>query len=76
LIFRLKINEGSSETMQKNLNNIPVLILGLTIFLLILLSYLPQRIKLLGVPIKPVDLFMDIKPDSLLNYTDPLLKSN
>ena len=45
--------------------------MGLTIVLLILLSFLPDKIKIIGVAIKPVDLFMDIKPDSLLNYSDP-----
>jgi hypothetical protein len=62
--------------MQKNLKNMPVLVLGLTIVLLILLSYLPPKAKIFGISVKPVDLFMDVKPDSTLNYTDPSVKSN
>ena len=42
----------------------------MTIVLLILLSLLPKNIRVAGIPFKPVDLFMDIKPDSLLNYLD------
>jgi hypothetical protein len=58
------------------MKNIPVLLIGLTIVLLILLSFLPSKVKIAGVDIKPVDLFMDIKADSLSNYSDPSLKSN
>jgi len=57
--------------LQNDLKNTPVLILGLTLLLLILLSFLTQKAKLFGIAAKPVDLFMDIKPDSLLNYSDP-----
>ncbi len=32
--------------------------------------------KILGISTKPVDLFMDVKQDSLSNYSDPSLKSN
>jgi hypothetical protein len=46
------------------------MIIGMIILLLIILSFLPKNIKIAGIPIKPVDLFMDIKPDSLLNYLD------
>jgi hypothetical protein len=52
---------------MKNINNAPAVIIGLTIVLLILLSFVPKQTKIAGIPIKPVDLFMDIKPDSLLN---------
>jgi hypothetical protein len=52
--------------VQKEVKNTPVLIIGLTIILLILLSFIPKDVKVAGGKIKPVDLFMDIKPDSLL----------
>ena len=32
--------------------------------------------KILGISTKPVDLFMDVKQDSLSNYSDPSLKCN
>lgn len=47
--------------------NSPLLIVLLTIVFLIILSFLPKEVKVAGLIIKPVDLFMDIKPDSLLN---------
>ncbi len=52
--------------MQKEEKNTPVLMLGLTIILLILLSFIPKDTKVAGAKVKPVDLFMDVKPDSLL----------
>ena len=76
LIITIKSNILGFDILQKNLKNTPVLILGLTIVLLILLSFLPPKMKILGISIKPVDLFMDVKQDSLLNYSDPSVKSN
>jgi hypothetical protein len=49
-----------------NGKNTSVLMIGLTILLLILLSFIPKDTKVAGIKIKPVDLFMDVKPDSLL----------
>jgi hypothetical protein len=52
--------------MQENYKNRPVIIIGLAIFFLIILSLLPGDLQLGLFYIKPVDLFMDVKPDSLL----------
>ena len=52
---------------QKRRND-PVLIFGIAIIILIVASYIPGNIEILGYKIKPVDLFMDVKPDSLLIY--------
>ena len=54
-------------TFFKQQNNKPVLLVGLTIVFLITLSYLPKNLTVFGYHVKPVDLFMDIKPDSLLS---------
>lgn len=55
--------------MQKNeSNSSPLLLVGFTILFLIGLSFLPKNITIMGYDVKPVDLFMDIKPDSLLDY--------
>jgi len=47
----------------------PVLVFVFTIIMLLALSYLPSDLKILGYDIKSVDLLMDIKPDSLLDYS-------
>lgn len=56
--------------------NKPVLLIGATIIILILLSYIPSGTKILGYEIKPFDLFMDVKPDSLLDYSSIIGGSN
>jgi hypothetical protein len=48
-------------------NNKPVLIFGLCIIFLIALSYFPKDLTILGYRIKQFDLFIDIKPDSLIS---------
>jgi hypothetical protein len=55
--------------MQENLKNRPLLIIGLAVLLLFILSLLPGNIHVGPFIIKPVDLFMDIKPDSLLGQS-------
>src|SRR5690606_11152788 len=52
--------------MPDNNRNKPVLIIGLAILFFILLSLIPGGIKIGPFELKPVDLFIDIKPDSLL----------
>lgn len=47
----------------------PVLLVGMTILLLIGFSFLPKNLTIFGIEVKPVDLFMDIKPDSLLDFS-------
>ncbi len=56
--------------MKSNERNTPVLIFGLAIIFLLILSYIPGDTNILGYKTKPVDFFIDIKPDSLLiqNY--------
>lgn len=56
--------------MNKNEKNSPLIILTITILILLLISFFPKESKIAGIPIKPVDLFMDIKPDSLLIFND------
>ncbi len=58
-----------------------VIIFGIAIILLIAASYIPGGIKIFGYQIKSVDMFIDIKPDSLLGYSgnslsDPIKVSN
>ncbi len=52
-----------------NPNNKPVLLLVLTIFFLMLMYYIPKDITVFGIKLKQVDLFMDVKPDSLLDFS-------
>lgn len=47
--------------------NRPVLLITFTILFVIILSHLLGGVTIFGYQIKPVDLFMDIKPDSLLS---------
>lgn len=54
---------------KKSEKNRPVLLFVITITLLILLSLLPSDFKIFGYDVKPVDLFMDVKPDSLMDYS-------
>jgi len=62
-----------SETHEKRR---PVLVFVLTIIMLLGLSYLPSDFNILGYNIRPVDLLMDIKPDSLLDYSSIQQKTN
>ena len=55
--------------MLKDDRNRGVILIGLTIIFTILLSYLPEDTRVFGYQFKPVDLFMDIKPDSLLSQS-------
>lgn len=50
--------------------NRPLILILLAILFLIALSYIPGGIKILGYETKPVDLFIDIKPDSLLGMNN------
>lgn len=69
--YRYTIKQQKRNTMNKNKNNSsPLILVGLTILFLIGLSFLPKDITVAGYDIKPVDLFMDIKPDSLLDYSE------
>jgi hypothetical protein len=53
--------------MQENYKNRPVIIIGLGILFLIILSFIPGDFHLGPFYIKSIDLFMDVKPDSLLS---------
>ena len=59
---------------SKNLKNNPVLLIGLAILFVILISHFLNGVTIFGYTVKPVDLFMDIKPDSLLNYNSANIK--
>lgn len=53
--------------MINNKINRPVLLIGLTILFVIILSHFLNSISIFGYTVKPVDLFSDIKSDTLLN---------
>jgi len=53
--------------MTDNKINRPVLLIGLTIVFVLILAHFFNGVTIFGYQIKPVDLFMDIKPDSLLS---------
>lgn len=50
---------------NENQINRPFVIIALAVVLLIGISYLPSDTNVLGIPIKPVELFIDIQHDSL-----------
>lgn len=50
---------------SENQKNRPFLLITFTILFVIILSYLLGGVSVFGYKIKPVDLFMDLKPDSL-----------
>ena len=54
---------------EKNEKHRSVILFTLTIIFLIGLSFIPGGTSILGYKIKPIDLFIDIKPDSLLDYS-------
>ncbi len=60
----------------KNLKNNPLLLIALTILFVVLISHFLNGVTILGYTVKPVDLFMDIKPDSLLNYNSAVINKN
>ena len=45
----------------------PLILVGLTILFSILLFYIPKNTKIIDYKVKPVDMFMDIKPDSVID---------
>jgi hypothetical protein len=53
--------------MINNKINRPVLLIGLTILFVIILSHFLNSISIFGYTVKPVDLFSDIKSDTLLS---------
>lgn len=61
---------------MKNEKNSPLILLSLTIIFLLILSFLPKVTKIAGLDVKPVDLFMDIKPDSLLILREDAIENN
>ena len=64
--------------MKSKERNAPILILGVAIIFLLVLSFIPGDTSILGYKTKPVDFFIDIKPDSLLtqNYENQLDESS
>jgi len=55
--------------MFKDERNRSVLLFFFTIIFTIMLSYIPSDIKILNYQPKKIDLFMDVVPDSLLDYS-------
>ena len=55
---------------SQNQKNKPVILIALTIVFVILLSHFLSGVNILGYSVKPVDLFMDIEPDSLISYNN------
>ncbi len=62
--------------MQEKQINKPVILIALTILFVIILAHFFNGVTIFGYTVKPVDLFMDIKPDSLLSYNHINLKEN
>ncbi len=62
--------------MTENQKNRPVLLIALTIIFIIIISHFLNGVTILGYTVKPVDLFMDIKPDSLLSYNLNITNKN
>lgn len=62
----MKINDEKSRAFM---------VIGFAIIFLMGISNLPEETKIFGYQIKPVDLFMDIKPDSLF-YQDFMNKES
>ena len=62
--------------MTVNQKNKPVILIFLTIIFIIILSHFLNGVTILGYTVKSVDLFMDIKPDSLLSYNSNLQNKN
>jgi len=60
--------------MNRNYKNQPIILFCFTILFLIMLSFIPKNLKIFGYQIKPIDLFIDIKPDSLLDNSNLLFK--
>ncbi|MCK9210881.1 MAG: hypothetical protein M0P61_08615 [Ignavibacteriaceae bacterium] len=56
--------------MFKDEKNRSVLLFSFTIIFTIMLSYIPTDTKILNYQLKKVDLFMDIVPDSLLEFSN------
>ena len=54
--------------MQRNHINKPIILIALAIIFIIIFSHFFNGVTILGYTVKPIDLFMDIKPDSLLSY--------
>jgi lysophospholipase L1-like esterase len=54
--------------MTDNKINRPVLLIGFTILFVIILSHFLNGVTIFGYTVKSVDLFSDIKPDSLLSF--------
>ncbi len=45
----------------------PLILVGLTILFSILLFYIPKNTKIMDYKVKRVDMFMEIKPDSVID---------
>lgn len=55
--------------MFKDERNRSVLLFSFTIMFTIMLSYIPSDTKVFNYQLKKIDLFMDIKPDSLMDFS-------
>jgi len=60
--------------MNDNKLNRPVLLIGLTLLFVIIVSYFLNGVTIFGYTVKTVDLFSDIKPDSLVSYNSNQIK--
>ena len=55
---------------EENRNDQPVKIIGISLLLLILISFLPSDIELFGIQIKQVDIISDLKEEEIDDYYD------
>ncbi len=60
--------------MVDNKINGPVLLIGLTLIFIIILSHFLNGITIFGYTVKSVDLFSDVKPDSLISLNSNQFK--
>ena len=60
--------------MSDNKINSPVLLIGLTLLFVIIISHFLNGVTIFGYTVKSVDLFSDIKPDSLVSFNSNPIK--
>ncbi len=59
----------------KNDENRPLLLIVTTLILVLLMSFIPEDFTVAGYTFKPIDLFIDVKPDSVFYSSDQIDES-
>ncbi len=55
---------------KENQKNKPLILIALTVVFVIVISHFINNVTIFGYTVKTIDLFMDIKPDSLQSYNN------